>query len=261
MPNPVPYVIIHHSYIPPACHTTSECIGAMQSMQDFHIYERGWNDIGYSFAVGGDGNAYTGRGWSSVGAHAPLYNSQSIGICVIGDWREDLPPENQLETVHNLIQLGVDSGYIRSDYILHGHRQVRANTECPGDRLFEEIQTWPHFSSDFGKSPGQLQDRQQAKSTPMELGSLMTRTQKPTTSNQFRMNSKPNWSSGQLYHQTDEINASNKKSNRSIILRNGLKKHSKNLRKTTTNMKMIILLHQPHGAIRDNRRETNLMHY
>ncbi|KAK9695865.1 N-acetylmuramoyl-L-alanine amidase [Popillia japonica] len=148
MPNPAPYVIIHHSYIPPACNTTSECIEAMQFMQDLHMNTNGWNDIGYSFAVGGDGNAYTGRGWSSVGAHAPLYNNKSIGICVIGDWREELPPQNQLETVHNLIQLGVDSGYIRSDYILHGHRQVRANTECPGDRLFEEIKTWPHFSSD-----------------------------------------------------------------------------------------------------------------
>ncbi|KAK9695861.1 N-acetylmuramoyl-L-alanine amidase [Popillia japonica] len=148
MPNPVPYVIIHHSYIPPACHTTSECIEAMQFMQNLHMDERGWSDIGYSFAVGGDGNAYTGRGWSSVGAHTPLYNNQSIGICVIGDWRKDLPPQNQLETVHNLIQFGVDSNYIRSDYILYGPRQVRANTESPGERLFEEIKTWPHFSSD-----------------------------------------------------------------------------------------------------------------
>lgn len=37
MNSPVPYVIIHHSYIPPACNTTSECIEAMQWMQDFHM--------------------------------------------------------------------------------------------------------------------------------------------------------------------------------------------------------------------------------
>lgn len=36
MPNPVPYVIIHHSYIPAACNTTTQCIQAMQSMQIFH---------------------------------------------------------------------------------------------------------------------------------------------------------------------------------------------------------------------------------
>lgn len=117
MTNPVPFVVIHHSYMPPACNTTKECIEAMQWMQDFHqvsplnkchpnivkvinkiahslLYfffflqnDRGWNDIGYNFAVGGDGKAYVGRGWSTVGAHAPGYNSNSIGICIIGDWQ------------------------------------------------------------------------------------------------------------------------------------------------------------------------------
>lgn len=43
----VPYVIIHHSYIPEACWTTDACIQAMRAMQDFHQVERGWNDIGY----------------------------------------------------------------------------------------------------------------------------------------------------------------------------------------------------------------------
>lgn len=43
----VPYVVIHHSYIPKACCLRSECIGAMISMQDFHQKDRGWIDIGY----------------------------------------------------------------------------------------------------------------------------------------------------------------------------------------------------------------------
>lgn len=44
---PVPYVIIHHSYIPKACYSRSECIAAMVSMQDFQQKHRGWIDIGY----------------------------------------------------------------------------------------------------------------------------------------------------------------------------------------------------------------------
>nr|XP_008194895.1 PREDICTED: peptidoglycan-recognition protein LB isoform X2 [Tribolium castaneum] len=144
MANPVPFVITHHSYIPPACHTPEACVQSMQTMQDMHQLQNGWNDIGYSFGVGGDGNAYEGRGWSKVGAHAPKYNNISIGICVIGDWTKELPPENQLNTVHKLIAFGVEKGYIREDYKLLGHRQVR-DTECPGDRLFEEISTWEHF--------------------------------------------------------------------------------------------------------------------
>lgn len=56
----------------------------------------------------------------------------------------ELPPPQQLKAVKDLIQYGVETGNIQPDYTLIGHRQVR-DTECPGDRLFNEIQSWPHF--------------------------------------------------------------------------------------------------------------------
>lgn len=83
---PIPYVIIHHSYIPSACFSEESCEGAMRKMQDMHQLKNGWNDIGYSFAIGGDGRIYHGRGFNVIGAHAPRYNDKSIGICLIGDW-------------------------------------------------------------------------------------------------------------------------------------------------------------------------------
>lgn len=45
---PVPFVIIHHSYIPSACYTPDTCARAMRGMQNFHQNERGWADIGYT---------------------------------------------------------------------------------------------------------------------------------------------------------------------------------------------------------------------
>lgn len=57
-----------------------------------------------------------------------------------------MPPENQLAVTKQLIKYGVDQGFIQSNYTLYGHRQVR-NTECPGDALYKEIQTWEHYSS------------------------------------------------------------------------------------------------------------------
>ena len=44
------------------------------------------NDIGYNFLVGEDGNVYEGRGWNTIGVHAPTYNRNIIGICIIGDF-------------------------------------------------------------------------------------------------------------------------------------------------------------------------------
>jgi peptidoglycan-recognition protein LB len=85
----IPFVIIHHSFIPKACHTNDTCIEAVRSIQDFHQNQRGWNDIGYSFLVGGDERIYTGRGYNTIGAHAPRYNTNSIGICLIGDWSSE----------------------------------------------------------------------------------------------------------------------------------------------------------------------------
>uniref|UniRef100_E7DN58 Peptidoglycan recognition protein n=1 Tax=Ostrinia nubilalis TaxID=29057 RepID=E7DN58_OSTNU len=145
LPTPVPYVVIHHSYSPAACVNGEQCRRAMRTMQDMHMDGQNWGDIGYNFAVGSDGMAYEGRGWHALGAHALHFNSVSLGICVIGDWRHDLPPENQLETTKSLIAAGVELGYISPDYKLIGHRQV-GPTECPGDALYGEIQTWKHYS-------------------------------------------------------------------------------------------------------------------
>ncbi|XP_045454125.1 peptidoglycan-recognition protein LB-like [Melitaea cinxia] len=141
---PVEFVVIHHTYQPGACHSTEQCSQAMRGMQNYHQESNGWGDIGYNFAVGGDGKAYEGRGWNAVGAHTYGFNIKSIGIVLIGDWRFEIPPAKQLEVVHKLIAVGVEMGIIRPDYKLIGHRQA-GSTECPGEALFNEISKWDHF--------------------------------------------------------------------------------------------------------------------
>lgn len=146
MTTPVEYVVIHHSYIPGVCTQSDNCVAAMRWMQVLHQKVNGWNDVGYSFAVGGDGRAYEGRGWNWVGAHAPGYNTDSIGICVIGDWREALPGSGQMKAIGELIKRGVAEGWIVEKYKLIGHRQAK-ETDCPGDELFGVIEGWGHFEA------------------------------------------------------------------------------------------------------------------
>lgn len=141
---PVPYVIIHHTYIPDVCNTTEQCIKSMQSMQRFHQVERKWDDIGYNFAVGGDGNIYEGRGWDRIGAHARSWNNKSIGIVLIGDYTDKNPSSIMQKRAHEIIAFGVSNDYIDKGYTLYGHRQV-GNTECPGNMFFETLKTWPHW--------------------------------------------------------------------------------------------------------------------
>jgi N-acetylmuramoyl-L-alanine amidase len=145
MKTPVPYVIVHHTVMGEGeCSNRSECIEVMKDIQDLHMDTNGWDDIGYSLLVGGDGSVYEGRGWNRVGAHSPGYNDKSIGISVIGNFMDHLPSQAQMNLTQKLIECGQQEGYIIQNYTLYGHRDVR-DTDCPGDKFYQEISTWPQF--------------------------------------------------------------------------------------------------------------------
>ncbi|GAB1866960.1 N-acetylmuramoyl-L-alanine amidase [Camponotus japonicus] len=143
---PTPYVVIHHGGIPKYCQDQETCSAIVRSYQDLHMDDRGWWDIGYNFLIGEDGNAYEGRGWDYVGAHAPGYNTQSIGICILGYFSDFLPNLAALKTLNELIACGISLGKISDKYNVLGHRQAR-NTECPGQSLYEYVTTFPRWTA------------------------------------------------------------------------------------------------------------------
>ncbi|CAH2314742.1 peptidoglycan recognition 1 [Pelobates cultripes] len=145
MATPVTYVVVHHTE-GTACTSQSACITQAKSVQNYHMNSNGWCDVGYNFLVGEDGNVYEGRGWTSVGAHAPNYNSNSIGISVFGSYTSRTPNTAAQNAVKNLISCGVSRGYIKSAYILKGHRNVTA-TACPGNTFYSTVTTWPRFQA------------------------------------------------------------------------------------------------------------------
>lgn len=51
-----------------------------------------------------------------------------------------------LEAVKKFLKYSVENNYLRENYMLMGHRQVRS-TECPGQRLYDEIKQWDHYIS------------------------------------------------------------------------------------------------------------------
>ncbi|NXE57167.1 PGRP2 amidase, partial [Casuarius casuarius] len=143
---PLPFVYIHHTYEPGApCRTFAACARAMRAMQRFHQDTRGWDDIGYSFVVGSDGYLYEGRGWHWVGAHTRGYNRRGYGVGYVGDYTASPPDADALALVRDaFLPCAVRTGRLRHNYTLRGHRQM-GRTECPGDSLFREIETWHGF--------------------------------------------------------------------------------------------------------------------
>ncbi|XP_014206326.1 peptidoglycan-recognition protein LB-like isoform X2 [Copidosoma floridanum] len=143
---PVPYVVIHHGGIAKYCHDKITCSEIVRSYQKLHMDENHWVDIGYSFVIGEDGNIYEGRGWDNVGAHAPKYNNQSIGVCIIGDFTKFMPNGAALRALSSLVECGVNFGKISKDYRVVGHRQVR-DTKCPGETFYQYVQSLPQWAN------------------------------------------------------------------------------------------------------------------
>lgn len=143
---PLSFMYIHHTSTPSQpCLTFEQCSADMRSMQRFHQEDRGWDDIGYSFVAGSDGNIYQGRGWHWQGAHTLGHNSIGYGVSFIGDYSTRLPSQHSMGLVRDqLASCAVGKGRLVADFTLQGHRQV-VNTACPGDAFYAEIKTWEHF--------------------------------------------------------------------------------------------------------------------
>lgn len=102
-------------------------------------------DIGFNFLVGGDGAAYEGRGWDTLGTHTYMYNSKSVGIALIGDFRTETPTNQQVIALLKLLRDGVNMSKITDNYTLVGAYQLQP-TESPRQNLIKILTKLPHWS-------------------------------------------------------------------------------------------------------------------
>lgn len=77
----------------------------------------------------------------------PIYEQICDNFYPLKSHSDVLPPKNMLDLTKDFITYAIESGYLLRNYTLYGHRQIRPTT-CPGDALYGEIKTWPHFGKD-----------------------------------------------------------------------------------------------------------------
>lgn len=96
--------------------------------------ERGFNTIGYHFIIRRNGVIEVGRDLNKAGAHVANYNSNSIGICLVGgiDGKgraENNFTKNQWDSLVELLKK------LREKFpktVIKGHRDYpNVNKECP----------------------------------------------------------------------------------------------------------------------------------
>ena len=135
-------IIIHHSA------TADGEIKNFDGIRNHHINVNGWADIGYHYVVENIGGTYVtikGRNENVAGVHCPGQNNQSLGICLVGDFRKGNPPQEQLKEVARLIK-DIYARY--GELPLYKHSDFTA-TECPvfdlqliKDLLVEDSMDW-----------------------------------------------------------------------------------------------------------------------
>ena len=112
----------------------------VREIQNFHMDTRGWADIGYNFLINSvTGNVYEGRGWTVLGAHCAGYNTENIGVCIIGKDKPGVQDVSDAARANFKALYGEAKARKGGALKLLGHRE-RGSTECPGD----EIYNWIH---------------------------------------------------------------------------------------------------------------------
>lgn len=125
-------VVVHSSATPP-----SMDIGRAE-IDRWHR-QRGWLMIGYHYVIRRDGEVELGRPVMDPGAHALGYNSESIGICLVGGVDDDHKPDDNFtdEQHESLVHLHktLTMQFPEAEWV--GHNEL-ADTSCPSF----DVQEW-----------------------------------------------------------------------------------------------------------------------
>ncbi|MEV8534431.1 peptidoglycan recognition protein [Streptomyces sp. NPDC051211] len=137
----------------------------LRSLYRYHVVSSGWRDFGYNFAVDKCGNVYEGRAGGVsrpvLGAHTMGFNSNSMGVVVLGSYSKTAAPAAAVNAVAKLtawklglfnadprgkttLKSGGGNKYPKgrnvSMNVISGHRDGFA-TECPGRQLYGKLPT------------------------------------------------------------------------------------------------------------------------
>ncbi|PEA53649.1 N-acetylmuramoyl-L-alanine amidase [Bacillus pseudomycoides] len=135
----VTHIIIHH---------TAEDGWDVYKTHEFHQNSRGWSGIGYNYFIEENGTIYEGRGLH-IGAHAKGYNTNSIGICISGNFDVYDPTPLQTISLQWLCKQFMYQFSLDSKKVL-GHRELDVVTKtCPGTRF--SMETLRHILSNNEK--------------------------------------------------------------------------------------------------------------
>ena len=117
-------------------------------IEEKHMDEEGWWDVGYHFLIDPEGQIYEGRKLFFKGSHIGGANTGKIGILVMGDfephsldsWRDaidfftDKPTQAQIASLVRIVN--ELKGFFSGIKMLGGHRDW-GQSQCPGEKMYK----------------------------------------------------------------------------------------------------------------------------
>lgn len=130
---PITHVTIHHSATPAP--------QSIYSMAWYHVNTKDMPSIQYHYVVQADGQVCWMVDDDMLVWHGHGSNDWAIGVCLVGDFTHEHPPEVQLAAARELVaHLSAKHG--RALDVI-GHKEApRAATSCPGD-------TWDEWKGEL----------------------------------------------------------------------------------------------------------------
>lgn len=150
--NEVEHLIVHHSA---TSNAARDFTNVVRNIYLYHTQTNGWSDIGYNYLIAPDGTLFAGRDPGQGeqdkvrGAHFCGKNSETMGICLLGDFTAAEPTLAAMQRLEHLLSwkaLKEALNPLANSWhpanpqlpVIAGHRDGCA-TACPGEHVYEKI--------------------------------------------------------------------------------------------------------------------------
>lgn len=127
-------IIVHHSAYDQKSDQLMQ-INQWHKDRDFLLSSRGYY-VGYHFVINYEGQITQTKELDEEGCHTRGFNSESIGVCMEGDFTKHEPSEAQKVALGKLLVMLCERLHI-GDADIYPHR-VFGQTSCYGDFLSED---------------------------------------------------------------------------------------------------------------------------
>ncbi|MCW2803190.1 MAG: hypothetical protein QOF52_1296 [Propionibacteriaceae bacterium] len=145
--------IVHHT-AGANNYTAASSASQVRGIYAYHVKGQGWCDIGYNFLIDKFGTVFEGRFGGITnpvhGAHATSWNTDTVGVSLMGNFETATPTTAMLNSTAKLLAWKLEGNYRQGTgkvtlagkriNIIAGHGDVMA-TACPGINMRSRMDT------------------------------------------------------------------------------------------------------------------------